>query len=239
MPQASHSVLSCPCANGDTGIAHTAQVSKGRYVLGDKCSSCAMKPRNFKAGEDAALVLRAQGGDELAFRQLVERYQSKVLCIIRGILGRHNEVDDIAQQVFVKIYFSLNSFDFRSSLFTWIYKITVNECFAYLRKKRLRKLVYENEFLPEDAHGTGVFDPVTEPSTPVDREVAQREFVTKLLAALSAEERSLIMLKEVEGRSVEELAAMCGVNENTIKVRLFRIRQKLLTIAQRLSLKQP
>jgi len=198
-----------------------------------------MKPNSVNAGEDVILVRRVQAGDELAFRQLVGRYQSKVFRIIRGILGKRNEVDDIAQQVFAKVYFSINSFDFRSSLFTWIYKITINECYDYLRKKRIRKLVYENELLPDDAQGVSVFGLVKDPSIPVDREVAQRDFVTKLLAGLSPEERGLITLKEVEGCSIGELAAMTGLNENTIKVRLFRIRQKLLRLAQQYRRNEP
>jgi RNA polymerase sigma-70 factor (ECF subfamily) len=87
----------------------------------------------------------------MAFREVVERYQSKVFSIIYGILRNRNDAEDIAQQVFAKIYFSIRNFDFRSSLLTWIYKITVNECYDYLRKKRVRKLVYESDFSAEDA----------------------------------------------------------------------------------------
>ena len=205
----------------------------------NRCSPVEMKPNADQAGEEAVLVHRVQAGDELAFRQLIERYQSKVFCIIRGILGKRNEVEDIAQQVFTKVYFSINSFDYRSSLFTWIYKITVNECYDYLRKKRIRKLIYEHEVLPENEQRTDVLASVRDPSIPIDREVAQRDFAMKLLAHLSEEERSLIMLKEVEGCSIEELAAMTGLNENTIKVRLFRVRQKLLKVAQQFRHLQP
>ena len=77
--------------------------------------------------EEAALVRRIQARDEIAFREIVERYQAKVFSIIHGILRNHNDAEDIAQQVFAKIYFSITNFDFRSSLLTWIYKITVNE----------------------------------------------------------------------------------------------------------------
>ena len=101
--------------------------------------------------EEAALVRRVQARDEIAFREIVDRYQAKVFSIIYGILRNHNDAEDIAQQVFAKIYFSIQSFDFRSSLLTWIYKITVNECYDYLRKKRVRKLVYESDFSEEDA----------------------------------------------------------------------------------------
>lgn len=189
---------------------------------------------DHKNSEEAALVRRVQARDEIAFREIVERYQSKVFSIIYGILRNHNDAEDIAQQVFAKIYFSIRNFDFRSSLLTWIYKITVNECYDYLRKKRVRKLVYESDFSAEDAQRLESSDPAVDPGVPVDRQLAQHDLVVKLLAKVSAEDRSLILLKEVEGHSVEELAAMTGLNENTIKVKLFRTRQKLLKAAQRL-----
>src|SRR3954468_1979408 len=160
--------------------------------------------------DEAALVRRVQAKDELAFREVVERYQAKVFSIIYGILRNRNDAEDIAQQVFSKIYFSIRNFDFRSSLLTWIYKITVNECYDYLRKKRVRKLVYESDFSQEDAQRMEASDPAIDPAAPVDQRLAQRDIVTKLLGKVSAEDRSLILLKEVEGHSVEELAAMTG-----------------------------
>jgi RNA polymerase sigma-70 factor, ECF subfamily len=190
---------------------------------------------DYQNTQEGALVRRAQSGDEAAFRELVEKYQSKVFSIIHGIVRQKNDVEDIAQQVFAKVYFSLRNFDFRSSLITWIYKITVNECYDYLRKKRVRKLVYESDFSEDDAQRMEASDPAIDPAAPMDKQLAQRDLVTKLLSKVSQEDRSLILLKEVEGHSVEELAAMTGLNENTIKVKLFRTRQKLLKAAQRLN----
>ena len=189
---------------------------------------------DHKNTEEASLVRRVQARDEMAFREIVERYQAKVFSIIYGILRNHNDAEDIAQQVFSKVYFSIRNFDFRSSLLTWIYKITVNECYDYLRKKRVRKLVYESDFSEEDALRMEASDPAVDPAVPVDKRLAQQDLVMKLLDRVSEEDRTLILLKEVEGHSVEELAQMTGMNENTIKVKLFRTRQKLLKAAQRL-----
>ena len=189
---------------------------------------------DHRNGDEAGLVRRVQAGDELAFRELVERYQAKIFSIIYGILRNHNDAEDIAQQVFSKVYFSIRNFDFRSSLLTWIYKITVNECYDYLRKKRVRRLVYESDFSQEESQRMEASDPAIDPSVPADERLAQRDLAVKLLSKVSEEDRSLILLKEVEGHSVEELAQMTGMNENTIKVKLFRTRQKLLKAAQRL-----
>ena len=189
---------------------------------------------DHRSTEEAALVRRVQAQDELAFREIVERYQAKVFSIIYGILRNRNDAEDIAQQVFAKIYFSIKNFDFRSSLLTWIYKITVNECYDYLRKKRVRKLVYESDFSSDDSLRMENSEPATDQAPPVDRRIAQHDLILKLLSKISEEDRSLILLKEVEGHSVEELAEMTGMNENTIKVKLFRARQKLVKAAERL-----
>lgn len=195
----------------------------------------AAKPRvDYQNTPEGALVQRAQAGDETAFREIVERYQSKVFSIIHGIVRQRNDIEDIAQQVFAKVYLSLRSFDFRSSLITWIYKITVNECFDYLRKRKVRRLVYESDLSEDEVRRVENTDPAIERQISADSSLAQRDYVLKLLTRVSEEERNLLILKEVEGFSVEELAARTGMNENTVKVKLFRARQKLIKAAQRL-----
>jgi RNA polymerase sigma-70 factor (ECF subfamily) len=189
---------------------------------------------DYQNTPEGLLVQRAQAGDEPAFREIVERYQSKVFSIIHGIVRQRNDVEDIAQQVFAKVYSSLKSFDFRSSLITWIYKITVNECFDYLRKRKVRRLVYESDLSEDEVRRVENTEPATDRQAPVDSSLAQRDYVLKLLTRVSEEERMLLILKEVEGFSVEELAEKTGMNENTVKVKLFRARQKLVKAAQRL-----
>jgi len=188
---------------------------------------------DYQNSQEGALVRRAQAGDEGAFREIVEHYQSKVFSIIHGIVRQRNDVEDIAQQVFTKVYFSIGNFDFRSSLITWIYKITVNECFDYLRKEKVRKLVYESDLSEDEARRVENTEPSVR-QVPADVNLARRDYIFKLLTKVSDEERNLLMLKDVEGHSVEELAEMTGMNENTIKVKLFRARQKLVKAAQRL-----
>src|SRR5450432_150304 len=198
-------------------------------------SKVAAKSRvDYQNTPEGSLVQRAQAGDEAAFREIVEKYQSKVFSIIHGIVRQKNDVEDIAQQVFAKVYFSIRNFDFRSSLITWIYKITVNECFDYLRKKKVRKLVYESDLSEDEVRRVENSEPSVDRQPSADSTLARRDYVVKLLTRVSEEERMLLMMKEVEGHSVEELASMTGMNENTIKVKLFRARQKLVKAAQRL-----
>ena len=186
---------------------------------------------------EIALVRRAQRGEEEAFRTIVERYQGKVFSIIHGILRNRNDAEDIAQQVFTKIYFSLGKFDFRSALVTWIYKITVNECYDYLRKQKVRKLTFESDLSEDDLRRIDNTEDVRRnPAADVDRQTELREIVVRLLDRLSADERQLLILKEVEGYPVEELAHMLSMNENTVKVKLFRARQKLVKVAKKTGL---
>jgi len=165
---------------------------------------------------------------------LVEQYQSKVFSIIYGILRRRNDAEDIAQQVFAKIYFSLKNFDFRSSLMTWMYKITVNECYDYLRKKKVRKLVYESDMGQDDERSMENSQLATEKAAPIDQRTEDRDYLMQLLSKVSEEDRMLLIQKEVEGLTVQELAEETGLNENTIKVKLFRARKKLVSAASKL-----
>ncbi len=189
---------------------------------------------DYENTQEGALVRRAQSGEEPAFQEIVEKYQSKVFSIIHGIVRQRNDVEDIAQQVFSKVFFSLKNFDFRSSLITWIYKITVNECFDYLRKKKVRKLVYESDLSEDEVRRVENIEPAGDRTPRTDQRLASQDYILKLLAKVSEEERTLLMLKEVEGYSVEELSGMMHMNENTIKVKLFRARQKLVKASQRL-----
>src|SRR5665213_2027983 len=151
---------------------------------------------DHKTSEEAALVRRVQARDEMAFREVVERYQSKVFSIIFGILRNRNDAEDIAQQVFAKVYFSIKNFDFRSSLLTWIYKITVNECYDYLRKKRVRKLVYESDFSSEDSLRMENSEPATDQAPAVDHRLAQHDLILKLLSKIPEADRSPLILQE-------------------------------------------
>jgi RNA polymerase sigma-70 factor (ECF subfamily) len=127
------------------------------------CKVGAKSRVDYQNTSEGALVQRAQAGEETAFREIVERYQSKVFSIIHGVVRQRNDVEDIAQQVFAKVYLSIKSFDFRSSLITWIYKITVNECFDYLRKRKVRKLVYESDLSEDEVRRVDNSEPSHQP----------------------------------------------------------------------------
>ena len=157
----------------------------------------------FKETPEAEVVRRAQGGDEAAFRQLVERHRTKVFSAIYGIVRRRNDAEDIAQQVFAKVYLSLKSFDFRSSLTTWIYRIAVNECYDYLRKQKVRKLVYESDLATDDARTIEDSSLAVARTPSAAKATEQRDFLMKLLEYISEDDRILLLQKEVEGLTIE------------------------------------
>src|SRR5580704_15333938 len=96
-----------------------------------------------RADKQYELVRLAQSGDEAAFEELIRRHQQRVFGLVSGILRRRDDVEDVVQQVFLKVFVSLKRFDHRSAFSTWLYKISVNECWDYLRKRKVRPLVYE------------------------------------------------------------------------------------------------
>jgi RNA polymerase sigma-70 factor (ECF subfamily) len=187
------------------------------------CIAQEHEPQDARRMADGDLVRRVQSGDQAAFRDLMEKYQSKVHSIVYGILHNREDAEDIAQQVFTKVYFAIKGFDGRCLLLTWICRIAINESYSSLRKRRV-KLVQEVDG-PEHAG--------TQP--PVDRRLADRDYLNKLLAKIPEDDRALLIFKEVEGHSISELAQMTGMTDSAIKIKLFRARHKLVEAAGRMS----
>ena len=183
------------------------------------------------ATHDRELVRRAQREDKEAFEELVRRHQHRVFAVAGGILRRREDVEDIAQQVFVKAYFSLKRFDQRAAFSTWLYKITVNECWDLLRKKKVRPLVYESDLSEEQARLVITSADKENPGPDVSEEMEAREHVERLLEGLDERDRLMLILKEVEGHSIDEVAEITGLTAGVLKVRLFRARRKLVAAA--------
>ena len=183
--------------------------------------------------DERALVQKAQKGDKAAFELLVQRHQHRVFAVARGILKRQEDVEDIAQQVFVKAYFSLKRFDQRAAFSTWLYKITVNECWDLLRKRKARPLVYEADFSEEQSRQYSAVQREANKTPDTGDRMAMRERLESMLGQLDKRDRAMLVLKEVQGFSVEEIADSMGLNPNTVKVRLFRARRRIVQYCRR------
>jgi RNA polymerase sigma-70 factor (ECF subfamily) len=176
---------------------------------------------------DFELVKRAQAGDSAAFNEVVLVYRKRVLGTISRLISRPEDVEDVAQEVFLRLYFSLEQLRTAEVFEPWLYRLTVNAAYDYLRKQRRRQ-----EFRMSDLSEQQVVmaDAVAGGKIERDEQYHKkiRESVDALLGAVSEADRILLMLKEVDGLSLKELEKIYKVNENALKVRLFRARQRVL-----------
>ncbi len=173
------------------------------------------------------LIQRAREGDDAAFNKIVQTYRKRILGTIARLIGRPEDVEDVGQEVFLRLYYSLDQLRSPEVFEPWLYRLTVNAAYDYMRRQRRRPEsrmadLSEQQVLTADAEAGGR-----------ERDIEQqkanlREFVQSLLGNVSEEDRILLTLKEVEGLSLKELEAVYKVNENALKVRLFRARQRVL-----------
>lgn len=176
---------------------------------------------------DFELIKRAQAGDNAAFNEIVLAYRKRILGTIMRVIARPEDVEDVAQEVFLRLYFSLDQLRTAEVFEPWLYRLTVNAAYDYLRKQRRRPEyrmsdLSEQQVLMADATAGGK----VEHDDQYQKKI--RESVDALLGAVSEADRILLMLKEVDGLSLKELEKIYQVNENALKVRLFRARQRVL-----------
>ena len=173
------------------------------------------------------LIQKAQRGDSAAFNQIVSAYRRRILGTISRLIGRPEDVEDVAQEVFIRLYFSLEQLRTPEVFEPWLYRLTVNAAYDYLRKSRRRM-----EFRMSDLSEQQVMMADAAAGTRFQGEELEKrrikDTVTGLLSSVSEDDRILLTLKEVEGLSLKELEKIYDVNENALKVRLFRARQRVL-----------
>ena len=193
-----------------------------------------------QAQDERELVGRAQQGDAGAYEVLVRRHQQRIFAVVGGILRRSEDIEDIAQQVFLKAYLALKRFDQRAAFGTWLYKIAVNECWDFLRKKKVRPLLYEADLSEDQSRQmTGALEGTAAGSGgDIRKRLELREQIERLFEAIDERDRLMLVLKEVEGFSVEEIGEILDLNVNTVKVRLFRARGRLVKLYRRLHKKK-
>jgi len=177
---------------------------------------------------DQALVERAVQGDQKAFRSLVERYQRKVYSIAFGVVKNPDTALDVTQDAFVKVHKNLANFKGESSFYTWIYRIVLNLC---IDRKRREARQAEVDYDDGISHGESFTDGPTLATTGFDNpaQAAHRkelvEHMDHALSTLSDEHREILMMREVDGMSYEELAELLDIPKGTVMSRLFHARK--------------
>lgn len=184
----------------------------------------------FVEDQELQLVERAQAGDREAFKELVETYQRKVYGICIGMLKNPDDSMDVSQEVFIKVYRYLEKFNRQSSFYTWLYRITVNMCIDFLRKKkRVQEVDYDDGILrgSDEVEGDEHILPSRLGLNP-DKVYGRKELRQKMLEALetlSEKHRTILILREVEGLSYEEIADVLNISKGTVMSRLYHARR--------------
>lgn len=173
------------------------------------------------------IIVRAQSGDDEAFTLIIRTYRKRILGTVYRMISRGDDVEDVGQEVFVRLYDSLKQLRKPQVFEPWLYRLTINACYDYLRRKR-REIdvrmadLSEEQVIAIDAALSG------KKALEESRKQSARELLKLMLDRVSADDRLLLTLKEIQGLSLKELSLIYKVNTNALKVRLFRARKRAL-----------
>lgn len=175
---------------------------------------------------DQALVVRAQGGEQAAFDQLVGKYQRKLARLLSRFIRDPAEVEDVSQEAFIKAYRALPSFRGESAFYTWLYRIGINTAKNYLVSQG-RRAPTSTQFDSEEAENFEDASQLRDINTPESLLLSKQigETVNGAIDALPEELRTAIVLREIEGMSYEEIANMMDCPIGTVRSRIFRARE--------------
>ncbi|HEY3367756.1 MAG TPA: sigma-70 family RNA polymerase sigma factor [Symbiobacteriaceae bacterium] len=191
---------------------------------------------------DELLVERAKRGDVEAFEQLISQYERKVYNIAYRLTGNHEDASDVAQEAYIRAYSSLPEFRGDSSFQTWLIRIVNNACLDELRKRRRQRVTSLDEPLTVDDgevdRQLAVADPTDNPEQALERVEIQRA-VQESIDALDEEYRVVVVMRDIQGYSYNEIADALGINLGTVKSRLNRARNALKEMFGNLELLAP
>lgn len=179
---------------------------------------------------DQLLVDRVKSGDQQAFNLLVRKYERKVVRLISRLVRDPSEVEDVAQEAFIKAYRALPQFRGDSAFYTWLYRIAVNTAKNYLVAQGRRPIPLSDTLSEdEDGESFGREDVVSDNHTPeaelLSRQIA--ETVNRAIEALPQDLRTAVTLREIEGLSYEEIAEAMNCPIGTVRSRIFRAREAI------------
>jgi RNA polymerase sigma-70 factor, ECF subfamily len=181
-----------------------------------------------KRHEDDEVVDRARKGDRAAFEALFQKYNRRAYAVAIGVVKRPEDALDVVQESFIKVHKHIVNFQGQSSFYTWLYRIVMNLSIDYLRRRR-KITEWGDDVRAEDADGDGTLVPRLPDANP-SKATSRHELNTKITQALDTLpeiHRAVILLREVEGLSYEEMAQALDVPKGTIMSRLFHARRKM------------
>ena len=178
--------------------------------------------------EEREIINKVISGDTEAFEALVLEHQNKVYSLALRMVGNEEDARDMAQEAFIRAYNSLTGFRGDSKFSVWLYRLTSNICIDFLRSRAKRRTV-SMTMTDDDGEETGeleIPDDTWSPAEQLDRTLT-RESVRRGLDSLSAPYREILVLREIEGLSYDEIGEVLGIEAGTVKSRIFRARKKL------------
>lgn len=181
---------------------------------------------------DEELIKLVKKGDIDAFEQIIKKYEKKIFSLIFNMVRNENEVEDIAQEVFLKVYRYIDKFNGDSSLYTWIYKIATNLCLDKIRKRK--EVIYIDEKLQLD-DGEVDFQLQSEEKTQ-DELYEQKELKQKLekcINMLPEKQKAMIVLRDIKGFSYDEISEILDLKLGTVKSQINRARLKLKDLLEK------
>lgn len=177
--------------------------------------------------EDTELVEKAKQGDKISMGILVNRYKNRVYNLALRIVRNKEEAEDVLQDTFLTVVSKLNTFDGRSSFFTWLYRIATNSALMLLRKKKIRRVNFkDNDFDPEQTEISNLVDWSQDPSVDVTNEEIRNK-INEALNTLKEKYKTVFVLRDIEELSTKETSDILNISEENVKVRLLRARQFL------------
>jgi len=186
------------------------------------------KSQNLE-GKDVKLIRAFQTGKKAAFDELVLSHKDKVFNLCYWFVGDYQDANDLAQDVFFKAFKALKNFRFESAFSTWIYRITVNTCKNRLNSLQYRlkkKFVHLNNTAAKSNPGVELADESSSPEGELWRKEKSR-LIQIAINALPAEKKAVVVLRDIEGLSYEEISSVTGFNLGTVKSKLARARRDL------------
>ena len=182
--------------------------------------------RAFRPGlsviPEEELIRESLAGDSHAYGQLVERFQARLYNAMLQVVNSHDEAEDVVQESFVQAYVKLHTFQGHSKFFTWLYRIAFNNALSRQRRKRNDLSIEQSR----EITGSDPQDKLESPDEPLLRE-ERVALVHRALQLLSEEHRSILVLREMEEMSYEDIAAILTINIGTVRSRLSRARNQL------------
>lgn len=176
--------------------------------------------------EEYQILEKIKGGDDSLFRELVDLYSPRVISVIRGVVGSEEDARELAQDVFVKAYFSIKKFRGDSAFSTWLFRIAYNISISHLRKKRFNFVNVETFKIPEN---------YLQHDNEEEREFNETRYrmLEKIVDSLVPEDRFLLNLFYEQDKSIKDITIIMGLSESNVKVRLHRVKKRVSELAEK------